>query len=76
MHLGNGAIKDHFQQTHDVTLTSNYIVDCTNITRRESDGIRLQIAEVVFILSDAPLINRQDIGKTRTMKLFSCNYYF
>ena len=27
MHLGNGAIKDHFQQTHDMTLTRNTIVD-------------------------------------------------
>jgi len=74
MHLGNGAIKDHFQQTHDMTLTRNTIVDCTKITRRESNITRLQIAEAVIILSDDPLINRQDTGKTRTLKLFSWLY--
>ena len=35
------------------------------MTRRESDKIRLQIAEAIIILSDDPLINRQDTGKTR-----------
>ena len=51
MYLGNGAIKDHFQQTH-MTLTRNNIVvvDCTEITKGESDVIRLQIAEAVIIL--------------------------
>ena len=54
---------------HVIPLTRNTIVDCTEITIRESGITRLQIAEAVIILSDNPLINRQDIGKTRTMKL-------
>ena len=60
----NGAIKDHFQQTHDITLTRNIIVDCTKIMRQESDIIRLQIAKAVIRW------NRQDTGKTRTLKLY------
>ena len=71
MNFGNAVIKDHFQQIHDMTLTKNNIVDCIKITSRESDVIRLQIAEAVIILSDNPLINRHDTGKTRTSKLFS-----
>ena len=51
-----------------MTQTGNTIGDCTEITRRESDTTRLQIAEAVIILSDDPLINRQDTGKTRTLK--------
>ena len=39
MYLGNGAVKDHFKQTHDMTLAGNTIVDCTRIRRRESDII-------------------------------------
>ena len=50
MHLGNGAIKDCFQQTPDMTVTRNIIVDCAKITRRESDITRQQIAEAVIIL--------------------------
>ena len=71
MHSGNGAIKDHFRQTVDMTLTRNTIVDSTKITRRESDVIRLEIAVAVIILSDDLVINRQYTGKTRTLKLFS-----
>ena len=61
--------------SHDMTLTRNNIVDYTKITRGESDIIRLQIAEAVIILSDDPQINRQDTGKTRTLKLFSWLYW-
>ena len=73
MHIKDraGAIKDHFQQTHDMTLTRNSIVDCTKIARRESDVSRLQIAEPVIILSGDPLTNRQDTGKTSILKSFS-----
>ena len=71
MHLGNAVFKDHFQQTHDMTPTRNTIVGCTKITRRESDITRLQIAEAVIILSDDPLIRRQDTEKSRTFKSFS-----
>ena len=70
MHSGNGAVKDRFQQTHDMTLTGINIVEFIKITRRESDTTRLQIAEAVIILSDDPLMNKQDSGKTRTLKLF------
>ena len=36
MHSGNGAVKDRFQQTHDMTLTGINIVEFIKITRRES----------------------------------------
>ena len=64
------AIKDHFQQTHEIMVTRDTIVDSTKITRREDDITRLQITEAVIILSDNPLINRQDTGITLTLKLF------
>ena len=71
MHLENGAIEDIFQQTHDMTLSRNTIVDCTKITREIIDITRLQIAEAVITFSHDPLISRQDTGKTRTLNLFS-----
>ena len=68
MHLGNGAIKHTFQQTNDMTLITNNFVGCNKWTRQESDVIILQITQAVMILSDDPLINRQDTGKTCTLK--------
>ena len=71
MHLGKGAIKDHSEQEHQATMTRDAIVKNTEIIRRESNAIRLQIAEAIIIMIDDPHINRQDTGKARTLKLFS-----
>ena len=50
MHLGNGDIKDHFQQAHDMTLIRNIIFNCTNITRRESDIIHY-LCEIFCVIT-------------------------
>ena len=73
MHLGKGAIKDHSQQQHQSTMTRDSIVSNTNIIRRESNTVRLQVAEVIMISTDGPQshIKRQDTGKTSVLKLFS-----
>ena len=71
MHLGSGAIKTHYNDTHNLGLNRQQIVSDTKIIRKEQNFNRLQITEAILIQSRNPTINRQSTGRTRTLKLFS-----
>ena len=71
MHLASGAIKSHFAGCHSRQLTRNDLTENTTIMRRDRDINRLQIAGALLILASTPIINRQDTGSIRILKLFS-----
>ena len=71
MHLASGSIKCHFAGCHSRQLTRNYLTENTNIMRRDRGINRLQITEALLILASTPIINRQDTGSIRILKLFS-----
>ena len=68
-HLQNGAILKH-SKTHKDKLTRNEIVEWTKIRYREGDVNRLEILEALIILHEDPIINQQDTGKKRILKLY------
>ena len=71
MHLQNGAIQSHYMDHYDSRISRAFIVDNTTIIKKINDFNRLTICEAMFIKLREPLINRQDTGFTRTLKLFS-----
>ena len=70
MHLRSGAPKSHTGSHHRDTLTREMMDNNTKIIRRENDKSRLHIYEALLIQQKNPLINKQDTGYTRTLKLF------
>lgn len=68
-HLQNGAILDH-SKIHQEKLTRKEIVNWTKIRYRENDVNRLELLEALIILYEDPVINRQDTGKKRILKLY------
>ena len=73
-HLQNGAILKH-SQSHKDKLTRKEIVDWTKIRYRENDANRLEILESLIINYEDPVINHQDIGKTKIIKLYGSETY-
>jgi hypothetical protein len=71
MHLASGAPKKHMQEVHNATLTRQTLVENTKIIRQLSDPSRLAICEALLVRESNPIINLQDTGCTRTLKLFS-----
>ena len=71
MHLDNGAPKKHTADKHiNAQFHRDLMVNNTKILRKESDYRKLQIYEALIIHEKRPLINRQDTGFNRTLKLF------
>ena len=70
-HLQNGAISSHFMDVHDKKISRTCIVENTSILRKINDFNRLAIGEALLIKLTKAQINRQDTGRTRTLKLFS-----
>ena len=69
-HLQNGAILLHFQQKHGRKITRDEIVRWTKIRYCEHDVNRLEILEFLIILYEDPMLNRQDTGKSRLLKVY------
>ena len=59
MHLQNGSIKKHTQDSHGATLTRDVIVNNTIMLDRISDYRRLQYLEAIYINVYKPNINIQ-----------------
>ena len=74
MHLENGAIKDHQLTRHYSNLTRESIVCNTVIIRKHRHIIRLLIQEALLIKFRDPNLNRQDIGNSRILQLYSENF--
>ena len=69
LHLQNGAILKHFESKHSSKITRKEFEDWTKIRYIERDVTRLFILEALIIKHEDPVINRQDTGKRRTLKL-------
>ena len=69
MHLQNGAIRKHYEITHDRVPTRKILEENTKIIHRNNDKYRLLIMEAILIRDKNPDINRQDTGLIRTLKL-------
>ena len=70
LHLTSGAIQSHFLEKHGRKITRKEIVQWTKIRIRESDINRLEIWEALIILQEDPILNRQDTGKKRILKVY------
>ena len=71
MHLQSGAIKQHTRWDHNVDLTREMLVRNTRIIDLENDYNRLQILEALYIREKDPIINRQNTGIVRVLKLYA-----
>ena len=69
-HLQDGAIKQHNIQKHHIKITRKEIETFTSIRYQECDSNRLSILEALIINTEDPVINKQDTGKIRTLKLY------
>ena len=69
-HLQNGAIKKHCLETHGRKITRKEIVAMTKARYYQSDYQRLETLEALIIRSEDPVINRQETGKTKVLKLY------
>ncbi len=69
-HLQNGAIKIHFLEKHGRKPTRDEIVKMTKARYYINDLKRLETLEAMIILLEEPILNRQDTGKTKVLKLF------
>lgn len=69
-HLQKGAILEHALQTHERKITRKEIVDMTKARYYQSNYRRLETLEALIILQEDPVINRQDTGRTKVLKLF------
>ena len=71
MHLQNGAIRKHFIEKHQEPLTRSILESNTKILTEIRDHNRLAITEAIIIKERNPLINIQDTGICRTLKLYN-----
>ena len=71
MHLQSGAIQDHTRDAHNTNLTRDMLVKNTKILKKEIDTNRLHIYEALLIRKRKPIINNQNTGIIRILKLFS-----
>lgn len=72
-HLQNGAIKKHCEDMHGRKPTRNEIVEMTKTRYYENDTHRLETLEALIIRFEEPVINRQDTGKKKILKLYGNN---
>ena len=70
LHLQNGAIKKHCMEIHGRKPTRDEIVQMTKARYYEQDFQRLETLEALIIKSEEPVINRQDTGKIKILRLF------
>lgn len=74
MHLQSGAPKDHTCKKHvQTSFNRELMVQNTKIIRKENDFSRLQRYEALLIQQKNPIINNQETGSCRTLKLFNFN---
>ena len=70
LHLQNGAIITHFTNKHLNKTTRKEFEEWTEIRYIERDVARLFILEALIIKFEDPVLNRQDTGRKRTLKLY------
>ena len=70
LHIQNGAIRKHYESSHNRNITRSEIVAMTKARYYQRDVRKLEILEALIIQSEAPEINRQDTGKVKLLKLY------
>ena len=61
---------NHALEKHGRKIIRAIIVTMTKTRYYQNDVRRLETLEALIIIREDPWINRQDTGKTRTLKLF------
>ena len=69
-HLQKGAILQHCLDVHNTKITRKDLEKSISIRYNERDCNRLSILEALIIYEEDPIINKQDTGKRRTLKLY------
>ena len=69
-HLQNGAIKSHSLTAHGRKITRNEIVEMTKARYYQNDYRRLEILEALIIHFEDPVLNQQETGKKKVLKLY------
>ena len=69
-HLQKGAILQHCLDEHTRKITRKELEDAVCIRYKERDCNRLSILESLIIAEEDPILNRQDTGKQRILKLY------
>ena len=69
-HLQNGAIKNHALTNHGRKIIRKEIEEMTKTRCYQNDTRRLKILEALIIHFEDPVINRQDTGKRKVLKLY------
>ena len=69
-HLQDGAVQRHHKEVHKEKVTRKEIEAYTKVRYQERDINRLEILEALIIHFEDPVINRQDTGKIRVLKLY------
>ena len=70
IHVQTGAINHHHRTVHNSKPKTRELLPHTKVLFRSSSKLELMIAEVLLIKECKPLINQQDEGRTRTLKVF------
>ena len=69
-HIQSGAILEHFLADHGTRVSRQQLVDNTRIRYTEHDAHRLKILEALVINFESPVLNIQETGQTRILKLY------
>ena len=70
LHLQKGAIRLHCEEVHGRKPTRKEIEEMTKARYYENDVQRLETLEALIIRFEEPVINRQDTGKKKILKLY------
>ena len=66
--------KKHTDQEHNLKISREMMVSNCTVLYKESNIYKLEILEALLILKKGPLINKQDTGRLRTLKLLGWSF--
>ena len=71
MHTQTGSIKKHLKDSHSINKPSRQeLLDKTEILKTINDKRKLIITEAILIKNNKPLLNAQEEGADRLLKIF------
>ena len=72
-HTYKGSIRNHFNNSHNITPKLDQLIDNTTIINKGKDKQELLIKEALHIQQQCPLINKQFDSFPNILKLFNVN---
>ena len=69
-HAQLGSIRTHNLEAHNRKITTQEIVNCTEIVTKLPTKQELTIAEALLIKEESPTLNNQREGETRVLAIF------